>query len=96
MSVLRVTFLSHGMQLLSAGTDGLLKLWTIKTNDCVGTFDGHDDRVRFPGWGRHDPRRGALTRVDSWSGSTDLGGGGQAGRVGHRLGRRRLGGAGVA
>ena len=46
MSVLRVTFLSHGMQLLSAGTDGLLKLWTIKTNDCVGTFDGHDDRVR--------------------------------------------------
>lgn len=48
VSVLRASFLTHGMQLLSAGSDGLLKLWTIKTNECVATYDAHDDRVRAP------------------------------------------------
>jgi len=48
VSVLRVSFLTHGMQLLSAGSDGLLKLWTIKTNECVATYDAHDDRVCGP------------------------------------------------
>ena len=28
-----------------SGADGLLKLWTIKTNDCVNTFDRHEDKV---------------------------------------------------
>ncbi|VDI23185.1 Hypothetical predicted protein, partial [Mytilus galloprovincialis] len=30
-----------------SGSDGLLKIWTIKTNECVKTFDEHDDKV----WG---------------------------------------------
>ncbi len=27
------------------GADGLVKLWTIKTSECVNTFDHHDDKV---------------------------------------------------
>lgn len=27
------------------GSDGLLKLWTIKTNECVKTFDEHQDKA---------------------------------------------------
>lgn len=28
-----------------SGSDGLVKLWTIKTNECVKTFDAHQDKV---------------------------------------------------
>ena len=38
-SVLRVQFCSSGMQLLSTGADGLMKLWTIRTNTCANTFE---------------------------------------------------------
>lgn len=33
------------MQLITAGGDGLLKLWNIKTSECVSTFDEHKSRV---------------------------------------------------
>lgn len=32
---------------MSSGADGLVKLWTIRTNECEATMDGHTDRV----WG---------------------------------------------
>uniref|UniRef100_A0AAX7UBY3 Transducin (beta)-like 3 n=1 Tax=Astatotilapia calliptera TaxID=8154 RepID=A0AAX7UBY3_ASTCA len=52
-SVLKVIFVSRGTQLLTSGSDGLVKLWTIKTNECVKTLDAHQDKV-FPllmfGW----------------------------------------------
>lgn len=32
-----------------SGSDGLVKLWTIKTNECVKTLDAHQDKV----WGLH-------------------------------------------
>ena len=32
---------------LSIGADGLVKLWTIKTNECVNTFDYHEDKVVY-------------------------------------------------
>lgn len=38
-------FLNHGTQLISSASDGLLKLWNIKTNECVGTFDEHNDKI---------------------------------------------------
>jgi U3 small nucleolar RNA-associated protein 13 len=44
-SVLQVSFCSAGMQLYSSGADGLFKLWTVKSNECVGTFDEHEDKV---------------------------------------------------
>uniref|UniRef100_A0A2K6NRR7 Transducin beta like 3 n=1 Tax=Rhinopithecus roxellana TaxID=61622 RepID=A0A2K6NRR7_RHIRO len=44
-----VAFVSRGTQLLSSGSDGLLKLWTIKNNECVRTLDAHEDKV----WGLH-------------------------------------------
>lgn len=43
--MLRAVFISNGTQLLSASSDGLIKLWSIKTNECINTFDGHTDKV---------------------------------------------------
>lgn len=40
-----MNFLNNGTQLISSASDGLLKLWNIKTNECVGTFDKHDDKA---------------------------------------------------
>ena len=28
-----------------SGADGLVKLWTVKTNECVATYDNHEDKV---------------------------------------------------
>lgn len=36
-----------------SGSDGLVKLWTIKTNECVKTLDAHQDKV----WGLHASRK---------------------------------------
>jgi U3 small nucleolar RNA-associated protein 13 len=44
-SVLKCSFITRGTQLISAGADGLVKLWTIKTNECVNTFDHHEDKI---------------------------------------------------
>ncbi|KAF8378925.1 hypothetical protein HHK36_030274 [Tetracentron sinense] len=30
---------------ISDGADGLVKLWTVKTNECMATYDQHDDKV---------------------------------------------------
>jgi U3 small nucleolar RNA-associated protein 13 len=32
-------------QLVSAGGDGLVKVWTIKSGECETTLDNHSDRV---------------------------------------------------
>lgn len=37
---------------VSSGSDGLVKLWTIKTNECIKTLDAHQDKV----WGLHGSR----------------------------------------
>ena len=44
------------MQLVSSGNDGLVKVWTIRTNECVTTLDSHEDKV---GKGRGGARGGA-------------------------------------
>jgi FOG: WD40 repeat len=44
-SVLRAEFISQGMQLVTTGADGLLKLWNISTSECTATFDDHDGRI---------------------------------------------------
>lgn len=41
---MRVQFLNHANQLISCGSDGLIKLWNIKTSSCVATFDEHNDK----------------------------------------------------
>jgi U3 small nucleolar RNA-associated protein 13 len=43
--VLKVHFLNHGTQLISTGSNGLIKLWNIKNDECVGTFDEHEDKL---------------------------------------------------
>ena len=30
---------------LLSGSDGLIKIWTIKTNECVATLDQHTEKV---------------------------------------------------
>jgi U3 small nucleolar RNA-associated protein 13 len=42
---LKLYFLNHGTQIISAASDGLIKLWNIATNECVSTFDEHDDKI---------------------------------------------------
>ena len=34
-----------GMQLISGSSDGLIRLWTIRSGECENTFDSHTDRV---------------------------------------------------
>lgn len=43
--MLRVDFLSHGQQLVTSASDGLVKLWNIKEEECVKTLDNHEDKV---------------------------------------------------
>eukprot|EP00795_Rhopilema_esculentum_P008648 gene8648-14663_t len=44
-SVLRLEFVTRGMQIISSGSDGLIKIWNVKTNECLNTLDGHADKV---------------------------------------------------
>ena len=44
-SVLKLHFVSRGTQLVSAGSDGLLKLWAVRGSECVCTIDAHEDKV---------------------------------------------------
>lgn len=48
-SILKVRFLkgSKGLQCLSCASDGLIKVWNVKTEECMDTLDGHEDRI----WG---------------------------------------------
>ena len=36
--------------MMSSGADGLLKLWSVRTTECVNTFDEHEDRVISVDW----------------------------------------------
>jgi U3 small nucleolar RNA-associated protein 13 len=72
-SALRVRFLTGGLQLVSAGGDGLIKLWTIRTNECEATLDGHVDKV----WaldtspdGKSIVSGGADSKIVVWNDST--------------------------
>lgn len=47
-SVLQVSFLNQDLQLISTASDGLLKSWNIRTEECIGTMDNHDDKVGEP------------------------------------------------
>lgn len=38
-------FMAGFRQLVSAGGDGLVKVWTIKTGECDTTLDNHTDRI---------------------------------------------------
>ena len=32
---------------MSSDSDGLIKLWTVKTSECLKTFDEHTEKVHF-------------------------------------------------
>ena len=53
------------MQVLSAGADGLVKLWGVRTSECLATFDEHEAKV----WAMH---------VAGWDDSTLVTGGADA------------------
>lgn len=44
-SVLKIEFITNGMQFLSTGGDGLIKLFNIKTSECTATLSEHDGRI---------------------------------------------------
>ncbi|KAK7588272.1 hypothetical protein V9T40_005517 [Parthenolecanium corni] len=43
--VLNCAFFNNGTQIVSCGNDGLVKVWTIKNNECVSTLDKHASKV---------------------------------------------------
>ncbi|KAG4090941.1 WD40-repeat-containing domain protein [Neocallimastix lanati (nom. inval.)] len=43
-TVFQVSFITSGIKLISSGSDGLVKLWTIRINSCENTFGNHDDK----------------------------------------------------
>lgn len=47
-TVLRVDFIAQGQQLVSTASDGLIKVWAIKDEECVISLDNHEDKVRLP------------------------------------------------
>ena len=44
-SVLQIDFLNQDTQLASSASDGLLKLWNVRTEECIATMDNHEDKV---------------------------------------------------
>ncbi len=43
-SVLKLLFVSNGSQMLTSASDGLVKIWNIKTNEAIRTYDEHDNK----------------------------------------------------
>ena len=41
----KVIFMAGFKQLVSAGGDGLVKVWTMRSGECETTLDNHADRV---------------------------------------------------
>jgi len=39
--------MSQGRQLVTTGSDGLVKLWNLREEECVKTLDGHVEKVSF-------------------------------------------------
>lgn len=44
-SILNCSFINNGSQIVSSGTDGLIKIWLIKSGECVSTLDKHAARI---------------------------------------------------
>ena len=45
LPVARSKFWIDNVVLHFSATDGLVKLWTVKTNECVKTLDEHEDKI---------------------------------------------------
>ena len=65
-SVLRVHWVSRGLQLVSSGSAGLIKLWEVKSAECNTTLDAHEDKV----WAL-DVAESAAGGLEVWSGAAD-------------------------
>ena len=44
-SILRVAFMNQGSNLVTSASDGLVKIWTIRDEECVLSLDNHEDKV---------------------------------------------------
>ncbi len=49
----------NSLQVLSGSADGLLRLWNVRTGECVHTFDEHQDKL----WTLAFPRDGGYTEI---------------------------------
>lgn len=55
--MLSVAFVSAGAQLVSGGADGLVKVWTVRSDECEATLDAHTDKVWALTTAKAPPRR---------------------------------------
>ena len=39
--------MSQGRQIVTTGSDGLVKIWNLREEECVKTLDGHVEKVRL-------------------------------------------------
>lgn len=44
-SVLKCEFFNYGTQVASCGGDGFIKIWCLKTSECVTSLDKHSSKV---------------------------------------------------
>lgn len=44
-SILKIQWINQGLQIVSGDINALLKIWNVKKQQCVGTFESHDDKV---------------------------------------------------
>ncbi len=44
-SVLNILWFCHGLELISAAGDGIIKLWNISKGICINTFEKHEGRI---------------------------------------------------
>ena len=61
-------FVRRSAQLVSSGSDGLVKLWSLRTSECVSTLDGHEDKV----WALDAVEDGGRCELLSGSGDSQL------------------------
>ena len=44
-SVIQVGFSASGTQVISSSADSLIKVWSIKSGECITTVDDHEERI---------------------------------------------------
>lgn len=84
-SVLCCQFLSRGLQVASGSADGLVRLWDVRSGECVNTFDRHEDKI----WALAVPPEEEAEDEEDGGGEEDADGEAEDDEGGSRQAKRR-------